>query len=57
MVEAGRDLWRSSGPASLLKQGDLEQAAQDNVQEAFEVAFEYRDSTASLVKLSWSLLH
>ena len=26
MVEVGRDLWRSSGPTSLLKQGHLVQA-------------------------------
>ena len=36
MVEAERDLWRSSGPTLLLKQGHLEPAAQDHVQTAFE---------------------
>ena len=32
MVEVGRDLWRSSGPTSLLKQGHLELVVQDQVQ-------------------------
>lgn len=36
MVEVGRDLWRSSCPALLLKQGHLEPVAQDHVQMAFE---------------------
>jgi len=36
MVEVGRDLWRSSGPIPLLKQGHLEPVAQDCVQKAFE---------------------
>ena len=36
MAEVGRDLWRSSGPTPLLKQGHPEQAAQDCVQMAFE---------------------
>ena len=36
MVGAGRDLWRSPGPAPLLKQVHLEQAAQDLVQAGFE---------------------
>ena len=36
MVEAGRDLWRSSGPTPLLKQGHLGQVASDHVQIAFE---------------------
>jgi len=31
MVEAGRDLWRSSCWNTLLKQGHLEQVAQDHV--------------------------
>jgi len=34
MVEVERDLWRSSGPTPLLKQGDLELAAQDHDQTA-----------------------
>ena len=34
-VEVKRDLWRSSGPPPLLKQGHLQQAAQDHVQMAF----------------------
>ena len=36
MVKLGRDLWRSSGPVPLLKQGHPEQAAQDHVQVAFK---------------------
>jgi len=36
MVGVGRDLWGSSSPTPLLKQGHLEQAAQDLVQEGFE---------------------
>jgi len=35
-VEVGRELWRSSGPTSLLNQGCLEPVAQDHVQVAFE---------------------
>jgi len=36
MVEVGRDFWRSSCPAPLLKEGDLEQVAQRYVQMSFE---------------------
>ena len=36
MVEGWKDLWRSSGPMLLLKQGRLELVAQDHVQKAFE---------------------
>ena len=32
MLEDGKDFWKSSGPAPLLKQNHLEQAAQDHVQ-------------------------
>lgn len=32
MVEAGMDVWRSSGPTSLLKQDHLEKVDQGNVQ-------------------------
>ena len=35
-VEAGRDLWRSSYPIPLLREGHLEQVAQDRVQMAFK---------------------
>ena len=31
MIEAGRDLWRLSGPTLLLTQGYLEPVAQDHV--------------------------
>ena len=36
MAEVGRDLWRSSAPTTLLKQGHLQLVAQDHVQTAFE---------------------
>lgn len=36
MSESGRDLWRSSGPIPLLKQGNLQPAAQDHIQTAFD---------------------
>jgi len=36
MVGAGRDLWGSSSPTPLPKQGHPEQAAQDRVQAGFE---------------------
>ena len=35
MAGVGRDLWGSSSPTSLPKQGHLEQAAQDLVQAGF----------------------
>jgi len=31
IVGVGRDLWRSSSPTPLLKQGHLQQAAQDRI--------------------------
>ena len=36
MVGVGRDLWGSSGPTPLPKQGHLQQAAQDLVQAGLE---------------------
>jgi len=36
MVGVGRDLWGSSSPTPLPKQGHLQQAAQDCIQEGFE---------------------
>jgi len=36
MVEVGRDLWTSSGPIPLFKQGHLDQAAPDHVRMASE---------------------
>lgn len=36
MVEVGRDLWRLSGPSTLLKQSHLQLIVQDHVQTAFE---------------------
>jgi len=47
MVGVGRDLWGSSSPTPLLKQGHLQQAAQDLVQAALEY-LQRRDSTTSL---------
>lgn len=34
VIEVGRDLWRLSGPSSLLKQEHLEQVAQNHIQVA-----------------------
>lgn len=42
MFEVGKDLWPSSCPSPLLKQGQLEQAAQDYVQMTFEYLQECR---------------
>lgn len=36
IIEVDRHLWRSSSPASLLKQGQLEQVTQDCIQSGFE---------------------
>lgn len=36
MAEIGRDLWRSSGPTPLLKQGHIQLVAQDHTQTGFE---------------------
>jgi len=36
MIGVGRGLWGSSSPNPLLKQGHLEQAAQDCIQAGFE---------------------
>jgi len=47
MVEVGRDLWRSSGASSLLKQGPFEHIIQDCVQVAFNISRE-GDTTTSL---------
>jgi len=40
-AELGRDFWRSSGPATLLRQGHLEQAAQHHVQASLEYLQEW----------------
>lgn len=40
IVEVGSDLWRSSGPPSLFKQGQLEQV----VQHHFQLGAEYLDN-------------
>ena len=37
MVGVGRDLWGSSSSTPLLKQVDLQQAAQDHIQKGFEL--------------------
>ena len=44
MVEGGRDIWRSSCPTPLLKQGHLDPVAQDRVQ----IAFEYHERLHNL---------
>ena len=49
MAEVGRDLWRSSGSNTLLKQGHLEQVVQDHVQTASEYL---QDISVSLFLLS-----
>lgn len=36
MADVGRELWKSSGPISLLDQGLLKPVAQDHIQMAFE---------------------
>lgn len=36
MGNVGRELWKSSGPISLLTQGLLEPVAQDHIQMAFD---------------------
>ena len=46
MVGFGRDLWRSSSPAPLLKQVPLEQAAQDHIQVGFEISGEGQSTTS-----------
>ena len=44
MAEVGRNLWRSSGPSPLHKQGHRESVTQDHVQVTFTVS-EHGDST------------
>lgn len=46
MVEVGRDLWRSASAILLLRHGDLEQVAQDNVQTGFEYTQGWRFTSA-----------
>lgn len=50
LVRVGRDLWRSSCPTLLPRQGDLQQFTQDLVQAGFECL--QTDSTAPLGSLS-----
>lgn len=50
MFEAGRHLWRSLRPTPLIKQGHLEQFAQDHVPIAFEYVQRWR-----LYSLPWQL--
>ena len=42
MVGVGRDLWRSSGPTTLLMQRHLKQIVQDYVKAAFEYLWKWR---------------
>lgn len=57
MTTVGRDLWRPSAPSTMLKQGHLEQVAQDQVQAAFRV-FKEGDSITSLCSLcQCSIIH
>jgi len=51
VVEVRRDLWRSSGPTSFLKQGHLVQVSQDHDQTAFVYLHECSISTTSLDNL------
>jgi len=44
MAEAGRDLQRSCGPTTLLRQGHLDPTAQDHVQMASEYLQWWRES-------------
>jgi len=48
IVVFGRDLWTSSGPIPLLKQGHLEPVARDHVQVAFEYLQGWRLHSLSL---------
>jgi len=50
MVEVGGDVWRSSGPIPLLKQGHLEPLAQEHVWTAWSISKD-GDPTTSLGKL------
>ena len=45
-AEVGKDLWRSSGPTPLLRQGHLDPDAQDNVQTAFQYFQRWRLHTS-----------
>lgn len=50
MVKNGRDFWRSSGQTHLLKQGYVDEVAQDHAQVALE-DLQGGDSTTSLSEL------
>lgn len=50
MIEVGRELWRSSCPIPLLKQGHLESAVYDHIQVPFDY-LQSGDSTTSLDNL------
>jgi len=50
-VEAGRHLWRSSCPNSLVSQGHLERVAQDYLQTVFGCISKEGDSTACMDNL------
>lgn len=42
MVEVGADLWKSSGPTSLLTQGHLQEVAQDHIRIVSEYILRWR---------------
>lgn len=60
MVEVGRGLWMSFGPALQLKQGHLDTAAQDCIQMAFEYlqvrGFIVHEEVKTLFEKQWLTL-
>lgn len=58
MVKVGTDHWKSSNPASMLKQGPLKHVTQDFVQMAFEYLLERRfhNLSGSLFQCSVTLM-
>lgn len=58
IVRVGGDLWRSSSPASLPRQGHLDQVTQECVQLGFECLYgqgDFTNSLGSLVQCSATL--
>jgi len=55
MEEVGRDLWGSSSPTPLLKQGLLQQAAQDHIQVGFEYLQRRRIHNPSVLPVQCSV--
>jgi len=52
MVAVRRDLWGSLSPTPLLKQGHLQEAAQDLVQEGFEYLLQLAQSCQGQTNIS-----